>query len=431
MEDKKTRNSSRIPMIHGNSNIIKVGIDRRCKKDELMDKKDICKDCMRKVENGQHGLKCDICVRWFHPKCEDITSEQYKIIESLGKCIQWQCLGCKIENENRNKLIDQIILDNTKMKEDNQRMREEIENNKKERLEKDFETKTLSENIKEYLGELGEVETRIEKCEEELKNNCSKTFNGQDLIEMKDKIKEEITRDINLKFRTYKEELNEMMHEIKAISKDTFIHQNQQLKEMLEENNKTIAIEINKLRTEVRQTNNLEVEENRIKSDIMTQVVSRVEEAKNEKKHEIEAINQRIKEGQDKSRREKNVIIFNVKENEVNDKEKIDKIIYDGLELIEANVEEIFRIGKRENTRDRPIIVKFKNVKQKWDIIKKSKLLNRKEAYKTIRISPDLTKTERIEERKLLEQLKKKKEEGEMDWTIRRGKLVRRNFLEQ
>ena len=120
-----------------------------------------------------------------------------------------------------------------------------------------------------------------------------------------------------------------------------------------------------------------------------------------------------------------------MKEDEVNDKEKIETIIYDGLEIRETNVEEIFRIGKRENTRDRPIIVKFKNFKQKWDTIKKSKLLNRKEAFKTIRIYPDLTKTERIEERKLLEQLKKKKEEGEMDWTIRKGKLVRRNFLEQ
>ena len=136
-------------------------------------------------------------------------------------------------------------------------------------------------------------------------------------------------------------------------------------------------------------------------------------------------------EEQDKSHREKNAIIFNLIEDNIHDKLKVGKVVNDGLNLKNIEIEEIFRIGKREINKVRPIIVKFKNVEQKWDTIKMSKLLNGKEAYRNIRIYPDLTRAERVVEKNLLDELKKKKEQGELDWTIRKGKLVRRHFLEQ
>lgn len=107
---------------------------------------------------------------------------------------------------------------------------------------------------------------------------------------------------------------------------------------------------------------------------------------------------------------------------------------------------EVQRIGKynqsnseRERGREgqnpnlHPLLVKMTYIKMKWNIIKGAKRMreNTNETMRKIRIVPDLTRNEREMDRTLREELKAKRDAGEMDQYIRRGKLHKRTFYQE
>ena len=51
------------------------------------------------------------------------------------------------------------------------------------------------------------------------------------------------------------------------------------------------------------------------------------------------------------------------------------------------------------------------------------------DAIRKLRIVPDLTKKEREADKKLKEELKAKKDAGDNDWMIKKGKLQRKTFF--
>ena len=137
-----------------------------------------------------------------------------------------------------------------------------------------------------------------------------------------------------------------------------------------------------------------------------------------------------IKEEGDRKERERNLIIFNVQESnesagmEIQERRKTEEIFENGVGVREYKIEQIIRLGRRgERENARPMLVKLENVKQKWEIIKKAKMLKNSESTKHIGIAPDLTKKQREIERRLKNELDEKRRNGETGWYIRRGEL--------
>ena len=74
----------------------------------------------------------------------------------------------------------------------------------------------------------------------------------------------------------------------------------------------------------------------------------------------------------------------------------------------DADIEKIYRLGRRYSEKDRPLIVGLKGEYEKWEIIKKSKDLREAtdQRYKKVRIGVDMTRKEREENAKLREEEK-------------------------
>ena len=139
-----------------------------------------------------------------------------------------------------------------------------------------------------------------------------------------------------------------------------------------------------------------------------------------------------MREGEDKKRRESNLVLYNITETQedathVND---LCKKIFDWIIPNEnPGFEIIRRLGKSTNSiRPRPILIKMENRHEKLKILKVAKKLRNATSHnlKNVVIAPDLTPREQEIDRELRRQLKEKKEYGQGDWCIYRGKLMNR-----
>ena len=144
-----------------------------------------------------------------------------------------------------------------------------------------------------------------------------------------------------------------------------------------------------------------------------------VERAKKEVMNEIES------ERKEREDRSENLVVYGVKESEAEDaeerKEDDKKKVMELAEAIDVPIngelEVKFRAGKKaENGKPRPMIVRVEDEETRQKLLTNARKLARKEEWKTIYVSPDLTwqqrEEAREEERKLREEAEKKTEEA-------------------
>ena len=97
------------------------------------------------------------------------------------------------------------------------------------------------------------------------------------------------------------------------------------------------------------------------------------------------------------------------------------------IELKEKDISQLFRVGKKETGKTRPILVTFKEEELRMKILKKSRDMEIKtedgELIK-VSVSTDKTPKQRETERKLREEIAKRKAQGEVDLVIRNEKIV-------
>ena len=144
-----------------------------------------------------------------------------------------------------------------------------------------------------------------------------------------------------------------------------------------------------------------------------------------------------LEEMHDKESRRKNVVLFNVpestkketEERECEDKEVCEYVFREGLEVREAKIEKVVRMGNPMSNKKRPMIVTLTEERVKWELVKRSKRLKSADDgnLTDLIIGPDMTKKEREENARLREELKNKREQGG-SWTIRKGKVVRKDI---
>ena len=144
-----------------------------------------------------------------------------------------------------------------------------------------------------------------------------------------------------------------------------------------------------------------------------------------------------VLERMEREKRKNNLIIFGVPEAGVqvkgNDRVTFDSkqiralgTVHKDLSIAPKDIELMYRVGKPKKDINRPLCIKFAENKVKARVLRSGKNLQWDEARKTIFVSPDLTQTQREENKKLYDELKKRRKDTKEDLMIKHGKIVKR-----
>ena len=143
-----------------------------------------------------------------------------------------------------------------------------------------------------------------------------------------------------------------------------------------------------------------------------------------------------LEEMEERSKRKNNIVLYNVpestkedsKERQTDDLVKCCDLFEGSLKVSDIRIEGVIRMGKKENGRKRPLLVKLANEREKKSILANAKNLKGEENpwKKRVGISKDMTKKERDQDIKAREELKAKRAAGDQTWYIKNGKLQKR-----
>lgn len=197
---------------------------------------------------------------------------------------------------------------------------------------------------------------------------------------------------------------------------------------------------------QLRKENNVLKEENSKLMEKLATLESRVSaikleimgEMRAEMKETIENVYVTMREMEDKKIRENNLILYNVpesikensKERETDDRRFCQRLFEDGVQVSEYHIDSLIRLGK-QGEKPRPLLAKLQSPQEKWSILKRARNLKHCQEFivKKIVIAPDLSRKDREFDKKLRDELRAKRENGENDWYIKDKKLVKReNF---
>ena len=139
----------------------------------------------------------------------------------------------------------------------------------------------------------------------------------------------------------------------------------------------------------------------------------------------------------DKDRRKYNLVAYNVPENREGDASARNKhdtttfisIVKNCLD-IDVTVTKSFRAGRVMTERPRPLVLTLDSVDCKTEILENAYKLSHFNEWKKVYLAPDRTPKEREENKKLREELQRRKQDGEEDIVIRKGKIVKKAMSE-
>lgn len=94
-----------------------------------------------------------------------------------------------------------------------------------------------------------------------------------------------------------------------------------------------------------------------------------------------------------------------------------------------VDIEDVRRVGRIQSNKPRLIRIVCKSVNEKFDILRKAKLLRQNAEYRNIYINPDRTIKEQKEARELRVELKERRSNGE-DVVIHRNHVVQRTGIQ-
>jgi len=260
-----------------------------------------CGVCERKVGAKQRGISCDICERWYHSECVQLTAVDYEYYSSKGDDTVWVCRSCRGNVKGMSRRME-------KLERENQLLRKENES---------------------VMNKFQMVIDKIEGLREEIAG--------------------------------------------------------------------------------------------RVKAEVMECMNAAIDRK----------IENKMKDEEDKRKRECNVVVHGLREG--NDKVVCEGIIQQQLQLQDIPVESVVRLGRGGGGNDvqgrpRPLLVKFSSPGQKWAVVGRAKRLRNAddESLRRVMIVPDMSMDERMQDKRLRDELKRRRDNGERDVYISRGQIRRR-----
>ena len=104
-------------------------------------------------------------------------------------------------------------------------------------------------------------------------------------------------------------------------------------------------------------------------------------------------------------------------------------IVTNSLKVKSVKITKAIRLGgQKQDKREKPraLLVHLENEDMKRDILATAKNLRQTEKWRNTYIVPDMTRQQREENWKLRQELKSRRENGELNLMIRQGKIVKR-----
>lgn len=142
-----------------------------------------------------------------------------------------------------------------------------------------------------------------------------------------------------------------------------------------------------------------------------------------------EIMQEQLEEWKDEERRKLNVILYNLPENtqntETDETQTLELLSHILGEPAEAKIERIFRLGKADQQKTRPISVRFRNIEAKRSVMKQTYKV-KDSGFNQVSVASDLTSKQRIAQKIVYEEMKRRRMAGESDLVMRRGEIVRR-----
>ena len=138
-----------------------------------------------------------------------------------------------------------------------------------------------------------------------------------------------------------------------------------------------------------------------------------------------------VDEYRDMERRKWNLIVFNVPEPKSTEssqrKVEFFNSLIDHIGIDPVDVTNVVRLGAKTSDKLRPLRVQLNNLGHRRSVLANAKKLRNSSSdiFKRIYINPDLSVKERQAQKKLRSELARRKENGETDIFIRRGRIMK------
>lgn len=335
---------------------------------------DTCKGGPGKVVCGEpveDGVLCDSCGSWFHALCQIIPTPAVIALKKY-KALSWLCDVCKLEittgnvkgDHGSSKVGKQLeVLDRT--------VREHMK---------------LVEPVLEVRSEFKSLWEKVEQLEGSLRNHTR-------LVESSMREQERSAEDqVRLLKRSFQEQSKQKMS----------------YADMLKSTCTNVIKEVNTKLDAMPKQSAQGGETNAVHADISSIFDNYL----------------------DKDKRKLNVVVHNLPEESgitLAERSSLDQaafltVVREGLKL-RVHTTKSFRVGKQIPERPRLLIVTIDNLEAKKDLLSMASQL-KDTKWKNIYINPDLTKQEREEGKKLRAELLSRRQAGEANLTIRRGRVV-------
>ena len=131
----------------------------------------------------------------------------------------------------------------------------------------------------------------------------------------------------------------------------------------------------------------------------------------------------------ERERKKNNIIVYNLPEApEKSSEEQSFADLCKHIVEVDLNIQKIFRIGRKDSNRIRPLLVCFTSEETKLSVLSSAPRLRFHDDYKKVYIAPDMTKFERVKHKKLVEELKQRRQQGETNLIIKNGTITRRQL---
>lgn len=326
-----------------------------------------CTRCKSDVKNSDKGTQCETCENWFHIQCEDITLDQYKLMQKEeSKILHWFCKDCSTLTLDTGKMLNLLKIKQEKLKEKVKQMETFMEDN----------THLVLEEIKSVKEAIVDIDKRL----------------------------------TDYKLKTTKEDVISLIEEHIKIHEVKFV---EKTKKELEPTWATVVAK------------HVDDKMAKVSGDL-----GKVQKVIENTQQVVEETKKKADEERDKENRATNIIIYRIPEQQGSHDEtmKLDQqfcldLFNSGLEMEtkEGDFKSIFRLGKKGETC-RPLLVQFRERSVK-NLAMESlhKLRNAQDKFKNISITHDMTKLERSACKILIEEAKKKQdqESGEYYWRVR------------
>ena len=344
-----------------------------------------------KSKQVNNVLECEICIRWFHTICVNVSDEQYTML--VDNDFHWFCHDCDAASKQLYKRVTALQAENTKLKQELNTLT----------------TKVATINTKVTTVETS-IDTKITEANRQLK------------VELQNKIGTE-----NAKLK------NEFNHKLNQVVAPT-------LKADLK------AELLNELQTDIKIQNLREEFNARLNAAPITpddaddreggawQDVNRTRRTRNNQQQMQSEINEAIEEKARIEKRKKNLIATNIPESNAAgaDRTKLEYLIRNKLNINEdIIITDITRLGTRIANKDRMLRFTLEDLRSKKLILSKATTLRHLEEgddYYKVYVKPDLTPKQAEASKNLVAELKKTREENHpRKYKIYRGSIVELN----